>query len=161
MKMSFTAHVKLNLPLNMSVQWQLRVAEDLLWGFFVLFCFVLALILFCFVFWSYQRLEDGHTSITMPSLFLFFFFKIYFYLFIFIWVHCSCLQTHTRGVHWMVASHRVVAGELNSGPLEEQLMLLNTEPFLQPSVFILKSTKSLVTCCCHQAYSAGTWQSCK
>jgi hypothetical protein len=32
----------------------------------------------------------------------------------------------------MVVSHHVVAGILNSGPLEEQLVLLTTEPSLQP-----------------------------
>ena len=51
------------------------------------------------------------------------------------WVHCSCLQTHQKR-----ASDPITDGceppcgcwELNSGPLEEQSVLLTTEPSLQP-----------------------------
>jgi hypothetical protein len=51
-------------------------------------------------------------------------------------VHCSCLQTHQKR-----ASGPVTGGceppcgcrELNSGPLEEQSVLLTSEPYLQPS----------------------------
>jgi hypothetical protein len=42
----------------------------------------------------------------------------------------------------MVVSHHVIAGELNSGPLEEQSVLLATEPSLQPervSYFVRQS----------------------
>jgi len=50
-------------------------------------------------------------------------------------VHCSCLQTHQKR-----ASDPITDGyeppcgcwELNSGPLEEQLVLLTTEPSGQP-----------------------------
>jgi len=59
------------------------------------------------------------------------------YLFILcIWVHCRCLQTHQKK-----ASDLITDGceppcgcwELNSGPLEEQSVLLTTEPSLQPT----------------------------
>jgi hypothetical protein len=54
---------------------------------------------------------------------------------LFIWLHCSCLQTHQKR-----ASDSITDGceppcgcwGLNSGPLEEQLELLTTEPSLQP-----------------------------
>ena len=64
--------------------------------------------------------------------FLVFFFNIY--LFLFIWVHCSCLQTHPRRGHWIPLQMVVSCWELNSGPLEEQSVLLPAEPSLQPSV---------------------------
>jgi hypothetical protein len=67
-------------------------------------------------------------------------FKIYLFkkkdLFIVcIWVHCSCHQTHQKR-----ASDPITDGceppcgcwELNSGPLEEQWVLLTAEPSLQP-----------------------------
>ena len=56
-----------------------------------------------------------------------------------------------KSVHWislqMVVSHHVGCWELNSGPLEEQSVLLTTEPALQPclrvSVALIKHlTKS-------------------
>jgi hypothetical protein len=37
----------------------------------------------------------------------------------------------------MVVSHHVVAGILNSGPSEEQSVLLTTEPFLQPCFLVV------------------------
>ena len=51
------------------------------------------------------------------------------------WVHCRCLQTHQKRVldphyRWLWAT--CGCWELNSGPLEEQSMLLTTEPSLQP-----------------------------
>ena len=54
------------------------------------------------------------------------------------YVHCSCLQTHQKR-----ALDPIIDGceppcecwELNSGPLEEQSVLLTTEPFLQPKIF--------------------------
>jgi hypothetical protein len=62
-----------------------------------------------------------------------FFLKIY--LFLFLRLHCSCLQTHQKS-----ASDPITNGcespcglwELNSGPLEEQSVLLTAEPSLQP-----------------------------
>ena len=76
----------------------------------------------------------------MPSPFLSSFFFFFCFLFfndsfiLFIWVHCSCLQTHQKRV-----SDSIMDGcespcgcwELNSGPLEEQSVLLTVEPSLQ------------------------------
>jgi hypothetical protein len=54
-----------------------------------------------------------------------------------LWAHCSCLQTHQKR-----ASDPITDGceppcgcwDLNSGPSEEQSVLLTTEPSLQPSI---------------------------
>ena len=56
-------------------------------------------------------------------------------IFLCMWVHCPSLQTHEKR-----ASDPITDGceppcgchELNSGPLEEQSVLLNAEPSLQP-----------------------------
>jgi hypothetical protein len=61
---------------------------------------------------------------------------------LFIWIHCSCLQTHQKR-----ASDPITDGyeppcgcwELNSGPLEEQSVLLTAEPSLQPLLHSLNS----------------------
>ena len=79
--------------------------------------------------------------INLYTLYLFhiggIFFKDLFYL----WVHCCCLQTHQKR-----ASDPIRDGceppcscwELNSGPLEEQSVLLTAEPLLQtPSMLLL------------------------
>jgi hypothetical protein len=72
-------------------------------------------------------------------------FKIIF-VFLFIWVHCSCLQTHQKR-----ASDPITDGcelpcgcwELNSGPPEEQSVLLTTGPSLQPlKCYFLKCNMS-------------------
>jgi hypothetical protein len=42
----------------------------------------------------------------------------------------------------MVVSHHVVAGELNSGPLEEQSVLLTAEPSLQPGSMLFMNRNS-------------------
>jgi hypothetical protein len=55
------------------------------------------------------------------------------------WVHCCCLQTHQKR-----ASDLITDGcglpcgcwDLNSGPLEEQSVLLPAEPSLQPNIFL-------------------------
>ena len=55
-------------------------------------------------------------------------------LILFIWIHCSCFQAHQKR-----ASDLITDGceppcgcwDLNSGPLEEQSVLLTTEPSLQ------------------------------
>jgi len=58
------------------------------------------------------------------------------------WVHCRCLQTHQKR-----ASDPITDGceppcgcwDLNSGPLEEQPVLLTAEPSLQPhTIFFLR-----------------------
>jgi hypothetical protein len=62
----------------------------------------------------------------------FFFFKDLFILCI--WVHCSCLQTHQKSVLDPITdSCEPPCGcwELNSGPLEEQSVLLTSELSLQ------------------------------
>jgi hypothetical protein len=56
------------------------------------------------------------------------------------WVHCRCLQTHQKKI-----SDPITDGceppcgcwELNSGPLEEQSVLLTPEPSLQPPIIFL------------------------
>jgi hypothetical protein len=62
--------------------------------------------------------------------------------FYYIYVHCSCLHTHQKR-----ASDLITGGceppcgcwDLNSGPLEEQSVLLTTEPSLQPHMFAFLS----------------------
>ena len=74
------------------------------------------------------------TSPCKDEIFLFFFFFNNLFI-LCIWVHCRCLQTHQKR-----ASDPITDGceppcgcwELNSGPLEEQSVLLTTEPSLQP-----------------------------
>ena len=48
------------------------------------------------------------------------------------WVHCHCLQTHQKSGCW----------ELNSGPLEEQSVLLTSEPSLQHFNFLTYKKQS-------------------
>jgi hypothetical protein len=65
--------------------------------------------------------------------FLLLFFKSY--LFLFIWIYCSYLQTHQKRASDLITdSCEPPRGcwELNSGPSEEQSVLLTTEPSLQP-----------------------------
>jgi hypothetical protein len=62
------------------------------------------------------------------------FFRFIYFVCVSTLVNCSCLQTHQKR-----ASGPITEGceppssgwELNSGPLEEQTMLLTAEPFLQ------------------------------
>ena len=57
-------------------------------------------------------------------------------LFSCIWVHCSCLQTHQKmGLDPIIDGCEPSRGcwELNSGPLDEQSVLLTTELSLQPA----------------------------
>jgi hypothetical protein len=75
------------------------------------------------------------------SFFLFFFFKIYLFISC-SWEHCCYLQIHQKR-----ASDLITDGceppcgcwELNSGPLEEQSVLLTAEPSLQPTPYIFKT----------------------
>jgi hypothetical protein len=56
-----------------------------------------------------------------------------------IWGHCSCLQTHQkRALELIIDIWEPSCGrwKLNSGPQEEQSVLLTTEPSLQPSYLI-------------------------
>jgi hypothetical protein len=53
--------------------------------------------------------------------------------------HCSCLQTHQkRALDLITDGYEPPSGfwELNSGPLEEQSVLLTTEPSLQHCLFV-------------------------
>jgi hypothetical protein len=50
-------------------------------------------------------------------------------------VHCSCLQTHQKRMSDLITGDcepTYGCWDLNSGPLEEQSVLLPTEPFRQP-----------------------------
>ena len=66
-------------------------------------------------------------------------FFISFFLWICMWVHCSCLQTHQKRA-WDPITDGCEPScgcwELNSGPLEEQSVLLTTEPSLQPPAYL-------------------------
>jgi hypothetical protein len=65
----------------------------------------------------------------------FFFKKLFIYLFC-MWVHCSCFR-HTRRGHRIITDGcepPFACWELNSGPLEEQPVLLNTEPRMSPAL---------------------------
>jgi hypothetical protein len=76
--------------------------------------------------------------------FSFFFLKIYLFI-LCIWVHCSCLQTHQkRASDFFIDGCESPGGcwNLNSGPLEEQSVLLTTEPSHQPKIFFSLSVKS-------------------
>jgi hypothetical protein len=59
------------------------------------------------------------------------------YLFISCCEHSLCLQTHQKTASDLIVATMVCeppcgCWELNSGPLEEQLVLLTTKPSLQP-----------------------------
>jgi hypothetical protein len=113
-------------------------------------CATTARLLFSFLF-----------SLFFPFLFFsFLFFSFLFFSFLFsslsfflkdlfilcIWVHYSCLQIHQKR-----ESDPITDGceppcgfwELNSGPLEDQSVLLTAEPFLQsPEVAFLNGTSN-------------------
>ena len=75
----------------------------------------------------------------ISSLFLFFFFNIY--LFIMYTIFCLCMPAgQKRAPDLITDGCEPPCGcwELNSGPLEEQAMLLTTEPSLQPQKTLLK-----------------------
>ena len=58
------------------------------------------------------------------------------------WVHCPCHQTHQKRTSDLFTEGcEPPCGywELNSGPLEEQSVLLTTEPSLQLKTKIFKS----------------------
>jgi hypothetical protein len=81
----------------------------------------------------------------------FFLFKIY--------LHCNCLQTHQKK-----ASDPITDGceppcgcrESNSGPLEEQLVLLTTGPSLQLLVLFFNMYDVWSACMCVCSGYAGT-----
>jgi hypothetical protein len=74
------------------------------------------------------------------------------YLFIYLFITCKytvAVSRHTRRGHQislqMVVSHHVVAGKLNSGPLEEQSVLLTTEPSHQPHFNLLFNPQTVLS----------------
>jgi hypothetical protein len=99
----------------------------------------LFLLLFCFWFWLFFVFVFNFLKFSFLVLsqfsFSFFFLNIFkiIYLFCVSELHCSCLQTHQKR-----ASDPFKDGceppcscwELNSGPLEEQSVLLTAEPAL-------------------------------
>jgi hypothetical protein len=89
-----------------------------------------------------KRSEDSlEESSWLRIIFIFIFLKIYKFIY-YIEVHCSCLQTHQKR-----ASDLITDGceppcgcwDLNSGPLEEQSVLLTAETSLQPLHIIFNS----------------------
>jgi hypothetical protein len=72
------------------------------------------------------------------------------------WEHCCYLKTHQkRSLGTITDGCESPCGcwELNSGPLEEQLVLLTAEPSLQPQLFLInkfiRSVTVLVSFCQH------------
>jgi hypothetical protein len=66
---------------------------------------------------------------------------IYLFIYLIYWVYCCCLQTHKkRALDSITDGCKPPCGcwELNSGPLEEQSVLLTAEPSLQPFYWLLK-----------------------
>ena len=73
----------------------------------------------------------GKVHVTFFCVLFFFFLKIFILC---IWVNCSCLQTHRRRpLDPIVDGCEPPCGgwELNSGPLEEQSVVLTSEPSIQ------------------------------
>jgi hypothetical protein len=67
-------------------------------------------------------------------------------------VHCSCLQTpQKRAPDLVIDGCEPPCGcwDLNSGPSEEQSVLLTAEPYLQPSLFVFRDRVSLYSPGCH------------
>ena len=65
-------------------------------------------------------------------LFIYLFICLFIY---YIWAHCSCLQTLQKRASDLIrdgCEPPCGCWDLNSGPSEEQLVLLTTEPSLQP-----------------------------
>ena len=77
------------------------------------------------------------TSSSIKLLYIYFLRFIYLFI-LCIGVYCLSLSSETpeEGINQillqMVVSHHVVCWVLNSGPLQEQSLLLTTEPSLQP-----------------------------
>jgi hypothetical protein len=69
--------------------------------------------------------------------------------------HCSCLQMHQKRVSYLITGGcEPPCGfwDLNSGPLEEQsVVLLPTEPSLQPLVFFFLRLIYFYVCVCTRA----------
>jgi hypothetical protein len=79
----------------------------------------------------------------------FFFLKIYLFFYLCIWVHRSCLQTQQKRASDPIMNDcepPCGCWELNSEPLEEQSVLLTSEPCLQ-------HTFELLTLCFYHLHS--------
>jgi hypothetical protein len=90
--------------------------------------------------WGEHDLRFLLTATSSASWFLLFSFLLC------IWVHSSCLQTQQkRALDSITDGGEPPCGcwELNSGPLEEQSVLLSTEPSLQPTLFFFYFSLSL------------------
>ena len=98
--------------------------------------------------------------IHLSSPIIFYFLKIYSIYFTNVWVDCCCLQTHQKkALDPITDGCEPPCGcwELNSGPLEEQLVLLTTEPSLQPYfLFFLKTGSGWVEVV--HAFNPSTWE---
>jgi hypothetical protein len=71
------------------------------------------------------------------------FFKDLFILYM--WVHCHCLETHQKRASDSITDDCEPPSscwELNSGPLEEQSMLLNPEPSIRNPIFYIIITST-------------------
>jgi hypothetical protein len=96
--------------------------------------------------WLKQNPKDlfNHHNywLTIPNLFFFsffFFFKIYLF---YVYEHAVAVFRHTRRGHQILLQGGCESPcgcwELNSGPLEEQSVLLTTEPSLHLNLFFYK-----------------------
>ena len=72
----------------------------------------------------------------------------FFFRFIYLYEYIVAVFGHTRRGHQiplqMVVSHHVECWELNLGPLEEQSVLLTTEPSLQPPHFLFNNPRDVL-----------------
>ena len=75
-------------------------------------------------------------------------------------VHCSCLQTHQKRSSDCIADgceSPCGSWELNSGPQEEQSVLLTVESSLQPCLFVFQDRVSLYIPGCTGIHSGLVW----
>ena len=81
---------------------------------------------------SFASFWNSFPPAGLPSLVFFIFLRFIYY---YIYVHCSCLQMHQKRVLDLITDGCELpygCWDLNSGPSEEQSVLLTTEPSLQP-----------------------------
>ena len=106
----------------------------------------------------------GHSSYIFIKKCLVFFNVIYLLRWFFkkdlfvlcMWVHCCCLQTQQkRALDPITDGCEPLCGcwELNSEPLEEQSVLLTTEPFYSPQNLFVCLFVCLFVYSCHQRYN--------
>jgi hypothetical protein len=89
-------------------------------------------------------LPSFHLLISLYCIFFLLFKKTYLF---YVYEYTADVFTHTRrGLQiplQMVGRQLVAAGNLNSGPLEEQSVLLTAEPSLQPYIFSFEAGSSV------------------